>query len=193
MRSLFREAQIAGLVEVSPCVLTHHHLGKKRDKVMGWRQGAIFTADELRALISDPRVPQDRRVLYALCGLAGLRHGEAAGLRWGTITSKLEPPGRMVVSTSYDTGETKTGVERWVPVHKVLAAMLAEWKLSGWPREFSRPAGVDDLIVPHTKPTNRGPRVASAACAPTTTATRCGFRGGATTRCAAHRRPGDGR
>ncbi|MGZ6126185.1 MAG: hypothetical protein ACXWLR_14550, partial [Myxococcales bacterium] len=33
------------------------------------------------------------------------------------------------------------------------------WRLAGWPREFGRAPGAEDLIVPHTKPTNRGPRV----------------------------------
>ena len=38
---------------------------------------------------------------------------------------------RLVVAGSYGNGKTKTGVERWMPVHPVLAAMLAEWKLAG--------------------------------------------------------------
>ncbi len=37
--------------------------------------------------------------------------------------------------------------------------MLAGWKLSGWPAAFDRIPQPDDLIVPHAKPTNRGPRV----------------------------------
>ena len=158
-RSLFREAQIAGLIDASPCVLTHQHIGKKRDKVMGWREGAVYSGSELAALIWDDRVPQDRRVLYAIAGLAGLRHGEIAGLRWGQIKTGLEPLNRIVVLTSYDTGETKTGVERWVPVHPALAAILAEWKLSGWAREFGRAPTAEDIVVPHTQPTNAGPRV----------------------------------
>jgi integrase len=71
----------------------------------------------------------------------------------------LEPLGRIVVQTSYDHGDTKTGAERWMPVHPVLAAMLAEWKLAGWSREQGRAPAPDDLVVPHSRPTNRGPRV----------------------------------
>lgn len=41
----------------------------------------------------------------------------------------------------------------------MLAAMLAKWRLAGWPREFGRVPAPEDLIVPHKKPTNRGPRV----------------------------------
>ncbi|MCY1080618.1 hypothetical protein [Archangium lansingense] len=52
------------------------------DKAPTWRATAIFTRDELEMLISDSRVPPDRQVLYALQGIAALRHGAAAGLRW---------------------------------------------------------------------------------------------------------------
>jgi integrase len=97
-------------------------------------------------------------VLYGLEGLARLRHGEAAGLRWKHIEPD-KPLNRIVVVTSYDTNQTKTRVHRWMPVHPLLAAMLAEWKLQGWPREFGRKPEPEDLVVPHTRPTNRGPRV----------------------------------
>ena len=40
---------------------------------------------------------------------------------------------------------------------------LYQRKLSGWPTEFGRAPGPDDLIVPTPKPTNRGPRVAAGA------------------------------
>jgi len=124
---------------------------------------AKFEREEFEWLISDTRIPWDRRVAYALLGLGMLRHGEAAGLRWGNYHqpngTDIKPLGRLIIATSYDTGRTKTRVERWMPVHPVLAAMLAEWRLAGWTREFGRAPGAEDLIVPHTKPTNRGPRV----------------------------------
>jgi len=159
LRALFRDAQIAGLCSQQPCILTHFQLGKVRDGKKGWRAGAIFTREELQALISDARVPWDRRILYGLAGLAGLRHGEAAGLRWHEVVSGVEPLGRIVVLTSYDRGDTKTGAERWMPMHPVLAAMLAEWKMRGWASQQGRAPGPDDLVVPHPRPTNRGPRV----------------------------------
>jgi hypothetical protein len=46
-----------------------------------------------------------------------------------------------------------------MPLHPVLAAILAEWKLSGWAREQGRAPAPDDLVVPHSRPTNHGPRV----------------------------------
>jgi integrase len=158
MQALFREAQIGGLIEQTPCVLREAHLGKIRDAKKGWRALAVFTRDELEALISDPKVPQDRRVLYALAGLGCLRHGEAAGMRW-TQLGQADPLGRMTVLTSYDTGDTKTGEEREMPLHPVLAAMLAEWKLTGWAEQQKRRPEPADLVVPHSRPTNHGPRV----------------------------------
>lgn len=159
VQAVFRKARLADLYEGDPCILTHHELGKVRDAKAEWRAGAIFTADELRSLLFSPKVPQDRRVLYGLASLGCLRHGEAAGLRWRHYVSGLQPLGRIIVSTSYDYGTTKTGAERWMPVHRDLAALLAEWKLSGWAGQQGRAPKADDLVVPHSQPTNRGPRV----------------------------------
>jgi len=44
--------------------------------------------------------------------IAGLRHGEVAGLRWRHCDPTLEPLGRLVIATSNDTGRTKTKVTR---------------------------------------------------------------------------------
>ncbi len=47
-----------------------------------------------------------------------------------------------------------------MPVHPVLAAMLASWKLTGWRKMFGRAPGPDDLIVPGRE---GGPRCAGWA------------------------------
>lgn len=164
MQALFRDAQIEGLRRRdTPCILTERQLGKKRDAKKEWRSGAIFTREELASLISDSRIPDDRRVMYALQGLGMLRHGEAAGLRWRHYLRGLEPLGRLVIATSYDTGDTKTSIERWMPVHPALARVLAEWRLTGWRRGFGRAPEADDLVLPVVRPTNRGPRRAFMA------------------------------
>ncbi len=113
------------------------------------RPNAIFTRDEVERLISDPRLLEDRRVLYAVKGLAGLRHGEAARLRFTHYDPTLEPLGAL------DLEQTKTQVPRRVPVHPTLARMLAEWKLAGWERTFGRAPRPDDLIVPTRNMTER--------------------------------------
>lgn len=91
-------------------------LGKVRDKKHEWRATAIFAREELEILISDPRIPWDRRVLYALAGLAALRHGQSAAFRWRHVVSGLEPLGRIIIANSNAAETTKTGGERWMPM-----------------------------------------------------------------------------
>jgi integrase len=147
-RSLFRDATFADLIPASPAILTKQHIGKVRDRDPEWRLGAVFARAELEALISDDKVPVTRRLLWAFFALTGVRHGEMAGLRWRHVDLDVEPLGRIVVATSYDTGRTKTGAERRVPIHPVLAAMLAEWRLKGWAGVQGRAPGPDDLVFP---------------------------------------------
>ena len=62
-------------------ILTKYELGEAVDKDPEWRVTARYSREELEILISDPRLPIDRRMFCALEGIAGLRLGEAAGLR----------------------------------------------------------------------------------------------------------------
>jgi integrase len=181
--ALFRDARLADLIEQSPCILTVHQLGPLADKDPTQRGDAVFTRGEVARLIGDARIPADRHVVYALGALAGLRHGESAGLRWHHYDATKEPLGQLTIATSYDKGRTKTGVVRRVPAHPILAAMLAEWRLSGWAAVFGRQPEPEDLIVP-LPPTRRGSRRAPirarAACAPRRTP---GNAGTPTSRC----------
>src|SRR5262245_49869819 len=93
-------------------MLHRGELPAKVDKDPEWRTSATFTTREVEQLISDPRIPVERRVQYALKAIAGLRHGEVAGLSWRHYDPTLEPLGRLVIATSYDTGRTKTEVTR---------------------------------------------------------------------------------
>src|ERR1700733_14236816 len=115
-------------------MLHRGELPAKVDKDPEWRTSATYTTREVEQLISDPRIPVERRVQYALKALAGLRHGEVAGLRWRHYDATLEPLGRLVIATSYDTGRTKTEVTRRVPVLQLLAKILAAWRVSHWQR-----------------------------------------------------------
>jgi integrase len=132
----------------SPCILTKYQLGEMADKNPEWRPTAIYSRSELEMLISDPQIPPDRQVLYALEGLAALRHGEAAGLRWRHWDNTLKPLGALLIATSYDRGRTKTNRVRRMPVHVALAATLAEWKLNGWQALMGKSPTADVLIVP---------------------------------------------
>lgn len=154
VHKLFQDAVMEELIETNPCQLDKTYLGHKRDKDPTWRPGAIFTRGEVEQLISDERIPADRRLLYALEGLAGLRHGEVAGLRWEHLDKAAKPLGLLLVAFSYD-HTTKTDRPRRVPVHPVLAAMLAEWHLSGWSWLMGRAPKPGDLIVPTRRNTMR--------------------------------------
>jgi len=147
LHAMFRDAVVEELIEVSPCVLPRGELPPKVDKDPEWRTAATYTVAEVERLISDTAIRPERRVMYAIKAIAGLRHGEAAGLRWRHYDADLEPLGRLLVATSYDSGRTKTDVTRRVPVHPTLAKILAAWKLSHWERIYGRPPGADDLIV----------------------------------------------
>ncbi|MEN9800537.1 MAG: Myxococcus phage Mx8 [Pseudomonadota bacterium] len=149
LRSLFRDAQVDGLVQQTPCVLSKHQLGKKADADPEWRSGAWYGREELLALVLDDRIPLDRRVFYALQGIAGCRHGEAAGLRWRNVTGEGEPLGRLRISTSYDTGRTKTGDVRHVPIHPLLGGLLKGWQEGGWETANGRAPTGEDLVCPH--------------------------------------------
>jgi integrase len=149
IRGLFRGAAVEGLirVEANPCILTHNEIGKIKDSRKFDRRAARFTREELLALVTDERIPPDRRVWYALLGLGFLRTGEAAGLTWEKV-EPAEPLNRIVIDTSYDHDMTKTDVDRHVPAHPTLAAILAEWKLTGWAAMFGRVPSPSDLVCP---------------------------------------------
>ncbi len=153
IKAAFRDAEIKGLIDSSPCKLTKRELGKKVDKDPTWRRGAWFEREEAEAMISDERIPLDRRMTYALGLLAGLRPGEAAALRWHHYDANVKPLGSLEVAVSYNTKRskvksTKTETVKTIPVHATLAAMLAEWKLSGWENMMGRAPEPGDLIIP---------------------------------------------
>lgn len=154
MTTAFSDAVLDRLIPASPCTLRTRRgeLPKKRDKDPKWRAEAVYTREETETLISDDRIPADRRAFYALMLLAGLRSGEASARRWRDYDTAAAPLGRLTVATQSEGGdderETKTGELREVPVHPTLAAILAEWKLEGFPLLFGRAPRADDPIVP---------------------------------------------
>jgi len=167
LKAVFRDAQMADLIDASPCVLTKYQLGENVDKDPEWRATAIYSRDELERLIGDLRVPLDRRVQYALEGIAALRLGEAVGLRWRHYDASVEPLGQLLIATSYNKGRTKTKLSRRMPVQSTLAAILAEWKMDGWPSMMGRRPEPNDLVIPmppedaarhRTAPTSEGMR-----------------------------------
>jgi len=68
------------------------------------RDRDLHTRRDHRRSSLDRAILQDRRVLYALKALSGVRHGEAARLRWRHYRTDTAPLGTI------DLGKTKTGV-----------------------------------------------------------------------------------
>src|SRR5690606_16047298 len=90
-RQMCRDAVIDEVIVATPCVLPPRTLPAKQDKVPGWRATALYTREEVEALISDPIVPWDRQVFNALEFFLGARHGEAAGRRWSHYDPSASP------------------------------------------------------------------------------------------------------
>ncbi len=161
---MFRDAVVDEVITANPCVLKRGDLPKKKDKDPRWRPSAIFTRSEVERILIDERIPWDRRVLYALLALAGVRFGEASALRWSSYNTTLEPLGQILVASSWSTRrhiekDTKAERPRLVPVHPVLAWTLTEWKHSGWPEMMGREPTERDLIIPSRRGKNRGCRL----------------------------------
>lgn len=151
VRAFFKTAGKSDLISGSPCTLDVQDLGKKVDKVKGWRAKAVYARAEVEQLLADPRVPFDRQVFIALQVIGGMRHGEAAPLTWADYDTELEPLGMLLLTKSNEREGLKVGEIRVVPVHPTLAAMLAEWRLSGWPAMMGRTPKPADLMVPLPK------------------------------------------
>lgn len=149
VRSLCRDAVIQEVIAATPCVLPPRTLPEKRDKNPAWRAGAVFTRDELEQLISDDRIPEDRRILYALALLGSMRKGEAIGRRWRDYDPDARPLGMLLIATQYENTPVKTERPREMPVHPVLAALLARWRLHGFPMRYGRAPRPEDFIAPH--------------------------------------------
>lgn len=151
-RNMFAEAELEDLIPRTPCRLRKGELPAAVDKDPEWRGQATFTREEMHMLMTDERVPWKRRMLHALKGMVGMRHGEAAALRWRHITDD-EPLGRITIAVSFDSnhGEekrTKTSVTRVVPLHPFLRDLLDGWRSVGWELSEGRPPTDDDLVVP---------------------------------------------
>lgn len=150
VRQMFGCALDDELITSTPATLhvRRGELPEKLDKDPAWRNGAVFKGPEVETLISDDRIPVDRRVFYALALLTGARFGEVAGLLWSDYDREARPLGRLHITKQYGGRRTKTGGPRQVPVHPTLARILAEWRMTGWAGAFGRQPKPGDLIVP---------------------------------------------
>ena len=153
VHTMMRDANADELIDSNPCVLPAGVLPKKVDKNPLFRRDASFSEAELVKLITNEAIPVDRRVLYSILFLTGQRFGEMAALSWSDYETGWQPLGKIHVAKSYSTRQkkvksTKTEVNREVPVHPVLADVLAKWKNGPWKAMIGRDPTSEDLIVP---------------------------------------------
>ena len=151
LSAMMRDAAIDGLIPSSPCLLKKKQLGSVVDKDPEWRGGALYTRAEVEQMISDPRIPIDRQLVYGFGLLAGLRPGEAAALRWRHY-EPAQPLNRLTIALSYSTSysktkRTKTETTKTIPVHPALAELLEAWR-AGWTVMFGAEPTGEDLIIP---------------------------------------------
>ena len=153
LHSLFESAVVDEYVLSNPVKTKPGELPKKVDLDPEWRGQATYTTAEIEMLISDPRLPRERRVMYGLKALAGMRHGEAAALRVRNIDFDAVPLKKITVAHSFQspTGNvksTKTQETRTIPMHPVLDRLVTEWLNIHWPNVYGRKPTADDFIVP---------------------------------------------
>lgn len=146
LRTMFKHARHAGIVQRDPCVLLKGTLqrGQKKARV-AYERAAV------RALIG-PKVEPDQRMFAALAFFLGPREGEVCGLKFSDYDPEADTLGAMTIERQYggESGddETKTKAARKAPVHPILAALLDWWWDEGFEYVYCRKPTLDDHIVP---------------------------------------------
>lgn len=153
VRAMFRAAAKRDLIDFTPCVWDASDLPHRDERRDHARLEGGFDLEQVATILADPRIPQDRRVLYAIEFLTGMRTGEAAVRRWRDWKPDEKPLGMLVGATAWSSRHriekaTKTRSRKLCPVHPFLARALADWKARGWRRLYGRTPTPDDLIVP---------------------------------------------
>ena len=155
VRVFFADAAERKVVRRNPTLSwdADRHLPPIEDKKRGWRAQAGFSLPQVITLTTDRRIPEDRRVLYAMRFLGGPRPGEAANARWQDLNRAKRPLWRLTLEASFNSPmrrekSTKTGAELNIPVHPVLQRMLESWEDHGWKGYMGRKPEPADLIVP---------------------------------------------
>jgi hypothetical protein len=152
LSSVFTVAKLEKLVDYNPC---REIPGDEMPQV-GENPWEKYEPDEVVILTTDERIRIDRRVLYALHFWFAAREGEACGFRFTDYSRLSKPLGTMTIDSQYQDEPLKGSRDDYVatrrfPVHLAAAALLAEWRLSGFESIFGRPPRDDDFIVPNPR------------------------------------------
>lgn len=153
VHSIYESAIVDEVVTWNPVKVKRGVLPKKIDLDPEWRGQATYQTAEVEKILNAAIIPPERRVMYALKALAGLRHGEAAAMCWRHLDEMYKPLAKLSVAQAFQatTGEikrTKDETTREVPVHPTLLRILQAWRDSHWVRVYGRKPTKDDFIVP---------------------------------------------
>ena len=150
---LFDDAVTEGLIPSNPCRAGKESESSAPVADVDRRLSNHFTRSELERLITDSRVDRLRRCQWAVLGLTGARVGEVLCLRVRHLDLHRQPLPRLLVTGRWDSKKRRidpprSGLPREVPVHKTLAAMLAEHIREVLPAVLGRAVTPDDLLFP---------------------------------------------
>jgi integrase len=160
VKRCLEEAVDAEELGENPCHWRRIHLPKKLDRQEGKRTSGGLDGWEVHALLTDERIPEDRRVMYGFDFCTGMRPGEVSARRWRDVDTTTTPLWRLDVATAHNSRHkleksTKTNVEKIIPIHPRLAELLRHWYTAGWAAFMGRDPTGDDLIVPRAEGGNR--------------------------------------
>jgi hypothetical protein len=125
--------------------LERRTLPSAKDKDPEWREMAVFDLGEVSTLIYDAAIPEGppRLLRAVLSRLHALRRGRGAAL--ASLRTERRAARAPRIARSYSTRlkaekDTKAERPRRVRVTPKPAAILADWRLRGWPALFGRKA-----------------------------------------------------
>lgn len=134
LRMLLARAVEAGHLDADPSSeVKDEDLPLDEDRNPTWRAGALFSMDEAAMLLFDERIPDARRVTYALLFYLGARASEVAALAVGSWLPPPQPPlGKILIAYSWNYADRalvrlKNRKPREVPVHPTLEGILRAW------------------------------------------------------------------
>lgn len=150
----FAWAKRVGLISQNNAVLPRGVLQPNRVRSNFNPSSELLTLSEFRGILVSSRIPLERRLDYALAGVAGLRNSERYDLRISDIDLHRMPNPSIVVDSGWSRKEarskpTKSKIAREVPAHNgCVAPLLRAWIRRGWFETFRRMPQPDDLLLP---------------------------------------------
>lgn len=136
LRQCFAAAVEAELIDVNPMADVEHDPDKATTK----EPWTFLTTDEIERVVTCPKIPDDKRLLFTVAIYTGLRRGELWGLHWRDVV--LDGPRPEITVRFSNKGPTKTGKVRRVPLlAPAREALMAVRKAAG------NPTGAD-LVFP---------------------------------------------